>query len=353
MQIFSQFSPEVGAAIVAGAVSLLVSLVTLIWDPINQRRVEKLRSQFEDWVREKDARRDYVYEARKRLYTEVEPLLFQLFEATDGAYHRICSLARTSRNGSLGGKENWLSNSAYYLHSTAYLLILPAVIYRLIQRRMTFIDMSVEAGINLKYQALKLYYRSFTDHFDFARCDPELTYDPKEEPGVHEPTDQSAVRRYQGFVLGDLDSILDALIVGSEDKGRPCTFGEFSEIMSREKSPEYLVILVATFQHFSFGTRPVLGRMLMAQACLCKTLLRTFEPDVTTVKLRNDIKELFSKREFADALSWRRDWDGAELKAVQPYVIGRLGNLSEHDHGISGPSGRTPAPQVVEAAALV
>lgn len=47
------------------------------------------------------ARRDYEYEAMKRLYTDVEPLLFQLYEALEEAQHRVASLCRTSRNGNL------------------------------------------------------------------------------------------------------------------------------------------------------------------------------------------------------------------------------------------------------------
>ena len=83
---------------------------------------------------ERAARRDYQYEARKRLYQQYEPLLFQLVEHCESAKERIYSLARSAKEGDLE-KVGWLSKwDEYYLYSTIYFLLSPLVIFKLMQQ---------------------------------------------------------------------------------------------------------------------------------------------------------------------------------------------------------------------------
>jgi hypothetical protein len=147
------------------------------------RELEELKAKLDrsnvEFGTENQARKDYEYEARKRLYQQCEPLLFQLVELSENALHRIYSLARTSRRGELGGNRGWLSDThAYYLASTIYNLLAPLVIYRLIQRRLTLVDLTVDPHINSQYLLAKRLYISFTDDFEFARIEPSIDYDP-------------------------------------------------------------------------------------------------------------------------------------------------------------------------------
>src|SRR5258706_56753 len=72
------------------------------------------------------------YDARKRLYEEVEPLLFQLFENANHALNRIRNLARASRDGQL---ESWLAQQgdSYYLRSTLHSFLVPLASIHLIR----------------------------------------------------------------------------------------------------------------------------------------------------------------------------------------------------------------------------
>jgi Flp pilus assembly protein TadB len=117
-------------AYIAAAASLLTALINVLLTRASERKrrehegrmaaqkeqhdkiIERLRSelggqlkqveaQLEDQNAERNARRDYEYEARKRVYQEVEPILFQLAELAEGGLHRIYSLARTARHGDL------------------------------------------------------------------------------------------------------------------------------------------------------------------------------------------------------------------------------------------------------------
>src|SRR6185369_4404651 len=53
----------------------------------NQSDIELLRSRLGEQGKDRDARRDYQYEAHKRLYAECEPLLFQLADFAEHGYH--------------------------------------------------------------------------------------------------------------------------------------------------------------------------------------------------------------------------------------------------------------------------
>src|SRR5438552_88350 len=82
------------------------------------KELDSFRADIVDKQAEKNARRDYLYEARKRLYQEYEPLLFQLVEFSRNALDRIYGLARTAKQSNLGS-HGWLSsdNSAYDYYS--------------------------------------------------------------------------------------------------------------------------------------------------------------------------------------------------------------------------------------------
>jgi hypothetical protein len=156
---------------------------------------------------ESAARREYEHDAHKRLYAECEPLLFQLAELSAHAYYGVYSLARTARRGDL---PNWLSSDSYYLRSTMYKLIAPMVIFRIIQQRLTFVDLSLDLRIAKQYGLLKFLYFTFTDSFDFAKLAPEIEYDPDKDGW--EELRKSDQRKYwrQGMYLGALDNSIDA-----------------------------------------------------------------------------------------------------------------------------------------------
>jgi ABC-type multidrug transport system fused ATPase/permease subunit len=81
---------------------------------IFQKELEEFKAGISNELASQNARRSYEYDARKNLYAKVEPLLFQLFEAAEGAFHAVTSLARTQRQGDLPA---WLAANAnkYYI----------------------------------------------------------------------------------------------------------------------------------------------------------------------------------------------------------------------------------------------
>jgi len=81
--------PAVIAAFIAAFASLLVAILGYFITKKNQSEVETLKAHLAEQQAERDARRDYEYEARKRLYHDYRPLLFQLVERSQVALNRI------------------------------------------------------------------------------------------------------------------------------------------------------------------------------------------------------------------------------------------------------------------------
>lgn len=72
-------------AIVAALSSLVVAGISYFSARKNAHDLESLKARLVEEQAEKNARRDYEYEARKRLYQQYEPLLFQLVELSESA----------------------------------------------------------------------------------------------------------------------------------------------------------------------------------------------------------------------------------------------------------------------------
>jgi hypothetical protein len=278
-------------AIVVAVVAAFSSLVVAVASQVLSRRTSKdlalLASRLEQEGKERDARRDYEYEAKKRLYEECEPLLFQAVELAENARARIVSLARTSRSGDLRPDgSGWLERPGYYFKSTAFLLIAPMTSFKILQRRLTAIDLSLEPRIREQYEIIKLLFLSFARDFELARYEPTLPYDPdRADPGKpnreHLLAENPQVYARQGLYRGTLDVVVDALIhtpePGTKDGVPRCkTYGEFLAEFDESESAIHRVRLDLDelFSGFHPHRKPVLWRLLVTQALLYDALLQ-------------------------------------------------------------------------------
>jgi hypothetical protein len=274
----------------------------------NQQSLESFRAALDQQGKERDARRDYEYDAHKRLYTECEPLIFQLADLAEHAYYRIYSLARTARRGDL---PDWLRGDGYYMRSTMYKLVSPLLIFRLIQQRLTFVDLTLDARIASQYRLLKSIYLTFTDAFEFANLEPRIDYDP--DVSDWKSRRGGDPRRYwrQGMSLGALDNAIDALLEpGTLPRWK--TYGEFE---SEFKSPSDTRNRFLTFFDILYGfhprERPVFWRMLWAQSFIYKKILESQSDSESRVGLA-----AVSPRLPEGSLDWRRGKDEAPDEEV-------------------------------------
>ena len=131
---------QVVAAFVTSSTSLVVAFFSFFTARSNQRDVERLRADLADRNAQRHARLEYEFEARKRLYQECGPPLFELSELAERALGRIVGLARTAANGNLGDDgRSWLGRG-YYRRSTYYRLLAPLAMGKLLSAKLTHLD---------------------------------------------------------------------------------------------------------------------------------------------------------------------------------------------------------------------
>ena len=171
----------------------------LTWLNIDaSKQSEMQRFMFESERAEQDARRAYLIEAHKRLYQEFEPLAFQLNELSDTALSCIRSLASNAKEGSLKkddtDKDSELLSSdkrSYFVY-VIYSLLAPLAVTKLMLRRLTLFDLTLNPSIEIQYRIAKaLYYYTFTEDKKLAQTNPSLEYD-------YNPLEKDASESRQG-----------------------------------------------------------------------------------------------------------------------------------------------------------
>jgi hypothetical protein len=291
--------------------------------------LEAYKNTLTEKQEERRARREYQYEARKHLYQQYEPLLFQLVECCESAKERIFSLARTARLGDLGSR-GWLSNrDGYYFYSTIYFLLSPLVIFKIMQRSVTFVDLTVDRYINDQYLLAKQLAWSFTDAFDFAKIAPKIDYDPDAASTAQQLEQYPEKFWPQGIYVGMLDKAVEACIKRDPDGVSRCmSFGEFEEAYKKKETLQNFENMSTIFLYFHPKTRPVLWRMLITQAHINESLLSTRQIKLASLDEKSTpklaIKPLTS--DTRQKLDWRQSPDEAtdEEVLVQPFEVARM-----------------------------
>lgn len=338
MQTSKWIETPILIALVSGLISLVVSSLTALFT----YRTKIKESELSDLNAERKARRDYEYEARKRLYEECEPLFFELYQLSIGGMKRVGSLARSARMGYLNNdSRGWLAVVDYYTLSTVYKLIAPLAIVRIIQRRITLVDLSLDARIKEQFSLANCLYSTFTADFKFAQANPKLEYNPNFEfdPANSDFSDQRQAQpeRYfrQGLPVGRLDTAVDALIITDEKGSSRCmSFGRFESQYKDTSSDLHreFAEVVPLLLNFHPRTRPVLWRMLITQLHLYKTIIINSESGSLLNKSGRHFAQI-SPHERKKRYDWRQDPHEASDEEVlnepfnvaEKYLSKRLG----------------------------
>lgn len=351
-------SVEVAVAIIAAASSVIAAGVAGLFARSNITA----RRQGEEAQAETNARISYRYEAQKRLYAVCEPLLFQATEQATEARLRISGLAQAARREHLRPDgTGWMSSpDNYFFRSTVYNLLAPLTSFSILQRRLTTIDLGLDAAVRAKYEMLRLIFFSLKSDWDLAGwgdATTRLEYD-RNRSDAGEPDREQLLRESpqrhapQGLYRAMLYVVAEALVVGDDsravqDGARPAerciTFGEFQRewegaepkrislarrslvLVSRSEQPPSSMepvfdTLVELMLGFHPQRKPVLWRVLVAHYLLCKTLLSE-APEL----------EPLTEEEIAD-FDWRSPAESGEdfrlsLTVAEGFVGEQLASL--------------------------
>jgi hypothetical protein len=313
-------STTVLTSVIAAVASLCGALITAVLGQRikrgNDEHLEQVKAELSESQAERKAQRDYRYDAIKRLYTDLQPLLFQLSELCDSAYQHTRGLARTARNGDLGaGPESWLVSDEYYLLSTVYRLLVPVAVVQLMQRRLTFVDLSVNEELREQYRFARALVRTWNSGFDIAGKKPELTYKPHDREAPARVVGQPDVYGLQHLYAGQVDRIATCLVISEADgRLRQLTYGEFEDLYKKGTAQESAAPAVELFRAFHPRTSPVLWRMLVVQSHLHRGIARTFAEDVGVIVPPTRALPAEERKEF----DWREPGSPeTEEKAVE------------------------------------
>ena len=325
----SMSDPKVIAAIIVALVGAVVSIVTAIWSYYTNRKsqieLEHVKAQIAEQQSVRDARRDYEYEARKRLYEQYEPLLFQLVELSEDALHRIYSLARTARKGQITEtKTGWLRAPNYYMISSIYKLLAPIAIFKLMRGHLTLVDLRVDPRIGAQYSLAKILYFAFTCDYELAEIEPKIEYHPNVE-NWHELRQNEPQKHWrQGLALGRLDNALDDLLIEKNGEFRLRTFGEFQALIDNTSQNNSLdsYSLTDIFLDFHPNTRPVLWRLLVTQAHIHRLITQRI--GISSSDPIDDMKQNITiQKEMRALFDWRTKNDTTPDKVVieEPFNV--------------------------------
>lgn len=351
-------------ALIATGITFAGTVVGLIWNARTSRRLEadrasgaaalaRLNSELaRAAAREKtelDARTKYEFDARQRLYQQVEPALFLLGEVAEQGLHRIRNLALAARRGHLGsGPESWTAVHAdnYYLHSTSFRLIRPLACHRLLMERVTQVDFSLDDGIRAAMVLLKAYRDVLSSPFELAARPPARPYAYLHAaPGALPQIGDERVQRMQHVYVDQLENAVDALVTAEPGGLRLKRFSAFrAELDDPAKDTARLFFLPGYItEGFAPDTRPVLWRAILAGALLLKAMLDllaarrsgagTPPPAALLARARAET--------WTDDLAWTVGADAkavlaAELDAALASLLGRLDDPLLHLRPVRG-----------------
>jgi hypothetical protein len=210
------------------------------------------------------------------MYEEFEPLRFTMREAAEAAYFRILSLAYSTKRGDLMPGSGWFSREGYYYRSTVYRLLIPSAIFRMMQQKLTVVDLSVDSAIASVYGLAKMAYAIWTESFVLAQITPALEYDPHKRDDISRQDSRASKNVQQGLPSGYLDRSIDALIV--REKGEPARLMNYGEFEADFRVPGSItqkanVVLREGLIDFHPASRPVLWRLLFTQAIVYRALM--------------------------------------------------------------------------------
>ena len=247
-----------------------------------------------------DARLEYEFDARKRLYLECEPLLFQASNSVVDAKERIIGMAARAGRGHLthSGLED-----GYYLRTTIFRILQPLVFLTIITKKMSQIDFGLDSSIGKRIAILQTLHSLLSSAFEMAKTASfPLPYDPYEKVSQAKRDKHPEKYVYQGLVMGMIDEVVDHML-----DGQSCVawYRFNKEFDVRGDDAKIFDDLKGWLYLFHPQTRPVLWRILVGYAVCCEFYLSGKHWDA------EELKGIFT-----NDFSYQFDWRDKDQKAV-------------------------------------
>jgi hypothetical protein len=208
----------------------------------------EIKRQVETYLADKAADREYALDARKRLYTAIGPLRYQLLLACRDLSGRVSTHGRNTYDTDIDN---------YYGRSTLFRILRPFAISELIERQIAFADFAVDAGAQDLLRFKKAAFAAFTGS-SLVEGYPSINWDYET----------------QHVFFDHLSRAANALIV-EDAKGnfRCMRFDEFSVLLTDAQRRSALDPFPNLMLNFRPHVKPLLWLRLVGYASLCTTFI--------------------------------------------------------------------------------
>jgi hypothetical protein len=259
------------AGVIGPTIVAVGALAGTVWNARRSRLdrdgLEALKAELGEQKAEADARRAYEYEARKRTYEIYEPLRIQLLDAIGSALRQMTDILIPPPH-----RQTSASSDGYVVKATTYYLLSPIVLCRMVERRLTLVDLALDRQVHVEYALAQAVYHTLADDAFIARLAPELPYTPYVQGWRERRAICPQQFRRQGLPPGRCDTALDSLhITRAEGVDTLMSFGEFERVFDGVISTDVKSGPGAArdlFDDFAPATRPVLWRIMVIQSLL-------------------------------------------------------------------------------------
>ncbi|MGE5289463.1 MAG: hypothetical protein ACM3ML_20145 [Micromonosporaceae bacterium] len=299
--------------ILVAIIGAIAGVTGAIISSLYARRLARIQASLEEQRDISKARRDYEYEARKRLYSVYEPIKFQLVDIIGQALRRISIL-------SLGPPPAGSVEEA----ASIYELLAPTALVRMLDRNLTLADMNLEPNVSVEYGFMKAAYRVLADSQSIASI-----YSAVSDRNCTTVADE-------GLLPYQLDDAADALLgIAPEDSNatnvakRPVALKTFAQFIGvfrdacTTQDESGLNAIAKLIGGFTPANRPIFWRCLVTQVLLygCYLDLVLRSSPIQSDRLRELARSLLPEIEQALGAGLRLDkfWKSEE-KPRQPEV---------------------------------
>ena len=195
--------------------------------------------------------------------------------------------------------------------------------FKLLQYKLTNIDLKLVQTINIQYMLGKILYYTFSSSPELAQSEPIIPYDPDyiaaESKGLTEDEKNEIKIRYpekywlQGLKVGTLDILAESLILSNKEVGvRIKSFGEFEReffepvVDGRTVVDKRFEVFLTLFSYFHPKTRPILWRVLITQGYIYNAITKIHSTEDLNLSNFDQLKKIFNIENTKLKCDWRQ-----------------------------------------------
>lgn len=261
-------------ALITGGLAMVTAVSTAIYSQRQQRNLaekqnglieaqETFKSQLAERAAKSTAKRDYENEALRRLYTQVNPLLFQLREVAQGSSNR----ARRILTGEIEVTD-------HHVYTTVQRLFSPLVVAQEVQRHLTAVDLQLDPTVRAQYSIAREMFWTLHRGRMIAKSDPAIDY--------MAGSSSTRTERRQHLTHAQLQRLVDCLtVVENDGVRRPMKQTELDDRAAKHDDELSRAIdpVQRLFKGAGPSETPVLWRLLLAHVLYLNAFVEIVDGD--------------------------------------------------------------------------